>query len=122
MNTVVFHLFLKCLNTSDTHTIDHANTVLVDGLKIHAAVVDGLLGGYHGQLCVAVHLTSLLAVQVVVHIEVLHLAGKLGLEVGGIETCNSSSTTDARNKVFPCFLRRIAYGGDGTETCYNNSF
>ena len=31
---------------------------------------------------------------------------------------NRSSTADAIEEVFPCFLNRVSYWSDGTKSCY----
>ena len=122
MSTIVAHLVLEGLNTTDTHAKHDADTVLVLLLQIHAAILDSLLGSNEGQLRVAVHLASLLAVQIVVHVEVFHLAGELSLEVGCIEMCNRGSTALASEEVLPCFLHVVTQWRNGTQSCYYYSF
>ena len=80
MDTIVFHLVLEGLNSTNTNAIDHADTIHVLCLQVHATILDSLLGSNHSQLCITVHLTGLFAVKILVHVEVLYLAGKLGLE------------------------------------------
>ena len=120
--TIVAHLILEGLDTADAYAEDHADAVLVLGLQVHAAVVDSLLGSNHGQLSVAVHLACLLAVQVVVHVEVLHLAGELCLKVCCIEIRNRSSTADTIDEVFPHLVGVVADRRHSTQSCYDDSF
>ena len=77
---IIFHLVLESLDTTDTYAINYTNAVLVLCLQIHAAIFNGLLGSNQGQLGIAVHLASLLAIQIVVHVEVLDLTSELSLE------------------------------------------
>ena len=76
VNTIVFHLILEGLNSTNTNSVNHTDTVLVFCLKIHAAVLNSLLSSNQGQLCVAVHLTCLFAIQKIVHVEVLYLTSE----------------------------------------------
>ena len=46
MLAIVHYFFLESLNTTDTHTEDNTDAVPVNSLKIHAAVLDSLLGSY----------------------------------------------------------------------------
>ena len=85
MLAVVHYLVLECLDASNADTVDHAHAVFVDSLQIHARVLDSLNGTDHGQLRAAVHLTSLLAVDVVIDIEVLDFTSELRLEIGCVK-------------------------------------
>ena len=80
VNTIIHHFLFKSLNATDSYAKDNTNAVLVNSFQIHAAVLNSLFGCYQGQLSVTVHLTGLFAVNIVVYVEVLHLAGKLSLE------------------------------------------
>ena len=119
---IVFHLFLKSLDATDTHAEDNTDAVLVHSLQVHLAILDSLLGSNHGQLGVAVHLAGLLAVQVVVHIEVLHLACELGLKQCCIEKCNGGGTTDSVEQVLPHLLGSVADRRNCAKSRYNYSF
>ena len=77
---IVLYLILEGLDTTNTYAVNHTNAVLVFCLQIHAAILNGLLSSNQGQLGVAVHLASFLAIQIVVYIEVLYLTSKLCLE------------------------------------------
>ena len=122
MSTVVHHLLLEGLDAADAHTEHHADAVLVFLLQVPAAVLHSLLGGNEGQLRVAVHLACLLAVEVLVHVEVLHLAGERGLKQGGIKLCNRSGSADTLEHVLPHLLRGVAQRCNGTQSCYDDSF
>ena len=108
MGSIVGYLVLESLDTADTYAVDHTNAVFVFGLQVHGAVLNSLLGSNQGQLGIAVHLASLLAVQVCVDVKVLDLTGKLRLEVGGIEMGNRSCTALACQHVLPSLLGSIA--------------
>ena len=81
MYTVVLHFILEGLYTTDTHTKNHTDAVFVYAFQVHSTVLNGLHCRNHGQLCVAVHLACLFAVDEIVDVKSLHLAGELGLEV-----------------------------------------
>ena len=85
VGAVVANFVLKGLDASDANAEYHADAVFVCRIQVHAAVVDCLDGRDEGQLGVAVHLAGFLAVYVVVHVEPLHLAGKVGLELGSVK-------------------------------------
>ena len=120
--TIVHHLLLESLDTADANTEDHTNAVLVDCLQIHATVFHGLNGGNHSELRIAVHLAGFLAIKVIVHIEILNLAGKLCLKQGCIEKCNGCSTAYAVDEVLPRLFWRITYRRHGTKARYDYSF
>ena len=114
VSPVVFHFVLKRLDTADTHTIDNTDTVFVFGFQIHSAVFYGLFGSNDGQLCIAVHLSCFLAVNILIDIEPLHFTGELCLEFRGIEKGNRSSTTLTGQQVFPSLLSVETYRRNGT--------
>ena len=122
VESVVGSLLLKRLDTADTYTIDHADAVLIDLVEVEAAVLHTLHGTGHGQLCVAVHLAGVLAVDPLVGIPVFHLTGKLGLEVGGVEQRNRSCAAHTLDHVLPSLLGSVSQRGDSAETRYDNSF
>ena len=122
MGSIIAYLILEGLDTTDTNTIDNTNAVLVLCLQVHTAVLDGLLGGNEGQLCVAVHLAGFLAVDIFVDIQVLDLTGKLCLELRCIEKGNRCSTALASQHVLPSLLGRVAQWRNGTHTSYYYSF
>ncbi len=119
---IVAGFFLKGVYAADAHAEHHADAVFVDGFEVHAAVLDGFHGGYEGVLLVEVHFAGLLAVYVVGRLKAFHLAGKLCLELGGIEMGDGAGTADAFLKVFPRFEGGVAQGGEGAEACHYHSF
>ena len=119
----VAHLFLKGVHAANAYAIHHTDAVLVGSLQVDAAVLDALDGTSQRILAVEVHLAGFLAVDAEVGwLEILYLAGKLCLELRGIEMCNRAGTAHAVHQILPGFLDRISQWGDGTKTCYNNSF
>lgn len=119
---IVGHFFLEGLDTTDAHAEDYADTILVFCLQVHTAILDSLLGSNHGQLGIAVHLASLLAVEIVVYIEVLYLTSKLCLKFRCVEKCNGSGSTDSVEQVFPHLIRSVADWRHCAQTRYNYSF
>ena len=122
MQTVVCHLVFEGLDAADAYAVDHAYALLVDGVEVYLAVFDGLLGSYDGELCVAVHLACLFAVDEIVDVKSLHLAGELGLEVGCVKACDGCCSALSGEQVGPCLLGSVAYGGNGAYACYDYSF
>ncbi len=118
MLAVVHHLVLEGLDATDADTVDDADAGLVLLLEVEPRVLDTLDGADHGQLRVAVHLAHFLAIQVVSDVEILHLTGKLRLEVCRIKMRNRRSTALSGHEVLPRLLRCVAHGRDGTESCY----
>ena len=116
--SIIGNLVLESLYTTNAHAIDNADTVLVHFIQIQSGVLHTLHSRNHGQLCVAVELACLLAVNVVIDIEVLNLASELCLKQRTIEMGNRRSTALAGKQVLPSLLRRVANRCNGTETCY----
>lgn len=77
--TVVDNFLLESVYTSDTNTVDNAYTILVDTLCIDAGILYALNGTGHSQLGVTVHLADLFAVEILLGIETLNLAGEVCL-------------------------------------------
>ena len=121
MSTVVLHLILESLDTTDTYTEYNANVVQVFLLKINFSVLYTLHGSNHSQLGITVKLASFLTINPIIDVQVFNLASELGLEKGCIEMSNRSSTALSSKKVIPGFLWIITYWSHSTETCYNNS-
>ena len=119
--TIICYFVLECLDTADTHAINDADTVHVFLLEVETRVLHALHCANHSQLRVTVELAGLLTVNPVVHIEVFHLAGELGLEEGSVKMSDRSSPTLSCNKVLPGFFRRVSHRSNRTETCYNYS-
>ena len=44
MHSIIFHFCLKGVDTSYSHTVNHADAVFVHRVKVHLAVADGLYG------------------------------------------------------------------------------
>ena len=107
--SVGFNLLLESLDAADADAIDDTHAVLIQTFLLQAAVGDGLLGGSDGILAIEIHLAGLLAVDAIfLGVEVLHLAGKLRLELLGIEMGNRCSTTHARHQVLPRLIDGVA--------------
>ena len=122
MSTVVAYFIFKSLNTTDTYSINNAYACLVFLFEIHAAVFNSLLSSNDGQLCVAIHLAGLLAINVVIDVKVLHLTSKLCLEFRGIEKRNRRSTALASYHALPSLLGRVTQRSNGTHASYYYSF
>ena len=119
---IVLYFFLEGLNSTDTYAKDHTDAVFVFSLEIHLTVFDSLLGGNHGQLGIAVHLTSLLAVDKIVDIEVLHLTSELCFEFTCIKKCNRCCAANSVEQVVPHLFWSVADWCHCAQTCYNYSF
>ena len=122
IDSPVAGFFFKRMDAADTYTEDYADAVLVNSFEVHTAVLDSLLGSHEGILLVEVHLAHLFAVEEVGSLKALHLASKLGLEVGSIKVGDRCSTADTILNVFPSFGHSVTDGGQGTETCDDHSF
>ena len=119
---IVTYLIFEGFDTTDTHTKDNTDTVLVLLLQIHITILNGLLGSNQSQLGIAVHLTGLLTIQIVSNVEVLHLTSKLSLKISCVEKCNRSGTTDSIEQVLPRLFWSVADWRNCAKTCYNYSF
>ena len=108
MCAIVAHLVLKSLDTTDTNTVNHADTILVFILQIDTGILYTLNGRDKGQLGVAVEFAGLLAVNPLIDIEILDLAGKLCFKLGCVELCNGCGTALTGQHGFPCLLCAIA--------------
>ena len=96
MLSIVHHLVLESLDTAYTNAIDDTYAVLVNRIKIHLRIGHGLHGCYHTELCAAIHLAGIFAVDEVVGLEALDLTRKLRAELRGIKKRNRSCATLAR--------------------------
>ena len=122
IDSPVAGFFFKRMDAADTYTEDYADAVLVNSFEVHTAILNGLLGSHEGVLLVEVHLAHLFAVEEVGSLKALHLASKLGLEVGSIKVGDRCSTADTILNVFPSFGHSVTDGGQGAETCDDHSF
>ena len=102
--SIVHHLVLESLDTANADAIDDTHAVLVHCIEIHLRIGHGLHGCYHTELCAAIHLTGILAVNEVVGLEALDLARKLCPELRRIKKCNRSCATLAGKDVLPCLI------------------
>ena len=71
---------------------------MIQARDIQVAILDGLLGGGHGQLGVAVVAPRLLGIHVKCRVEILHFGTYLASELGGIETGYASDSALAGQK------------------------
>ena len=122
VQTIVYHLVFKGLDAADAYTVNHAYTLFVEGVEVYLAVFDSLFCSDDGELCVAVHLASFLAVDIVVYVEAFNLASKLCFEVGGVKMGDRGSTALTCQQVCPGFFSSIAYGCNGANARYYYSF
>lgn len=122
VDTVVFHFVLEGLDAADAYAEDHTDAVLVFLVEVHGTILHGLLGSDESQLRVAIHLARLLAIDIVVDVEVLHLAGKLRLEIGGVKAGDGSCSALSCHHVLPGLFGRVAQRRDGTEAGHYYSF
>ncbi len=81
MLTVIHHFVLKGLDTADTDAVNDTDAGHVFLLQIDTSILHTLNGTDHSQLGATIHLASLLAVNVIIDVKILHLAGKCRLEV-----------------------------------------
>ena len=121
MSTIVLHLILESLDTTDTYTEYNANVVQVFLLKIDISILYTLHGSNHSQLGITVKLASFLTINPIIDVQAFNLASELGLEKGCIEMSNRRSTALTSKEALPSFLRSITNWSHSTETCYNNS-
>ena len=119
--SIVHHLVLESLDTTDADAINDTHTVLVYRIKIHLRIGHSLHSSSHTELRAAIHLARFLAVKIVGSLEVFHLTSKLRSELGSIEQCNRSSTALAGQQVGPRLFSRVAYWGERTHSRYNYS-
>ena len=119
---IVAGFFFECTDASDAGAEDDADTVQIFFLYVKTGIAHGLFGYRNGILRVQVHLAGFLAVDVLGCIEVLHLACKLCLEKGSIEMSNRSSPANPVDQILPKLGDCVANGGNGTKTCYHDSF
>ena len=121
--SIVAGFLLESVEATDTGGNDYADAVAVEiGSILDTGISDSLTGCDDTILCIEVELTEFLAVEMVVGIVVLDLAGKLGFEFGGVEMGDGSGAALAGYGVEPCGLNIVAYGGDGTEAGHHYSF
>ena len=119
---IVSNFLFKGFDTADTHTVNHANAVTVFLFHVQTTIFNTLHSRDNGQLGIAVHLASLLTVDIVGHVEVLHLAGELAFEIGGVEMCDGCCATLTGQQVSPRLFGRVANGGNGSKTRHYYSF
>ena len=119
---IVSNFIFKGFNTSDTHAVHHTNAVTVFFLHIQSAVFDTLHSRNDGQLCISVHLSSLLAVDVIGHIKGFYLASEFGFEIGGVEMCDGRCATFTGQQVSPRLFGRVANGCNGSKARHYYSF
>ena len=80
-------------------------------------ILTGAFGsGKHGELGVWIDLAEFLAVEVLLCLEVLHLAGEGGLEERGVEMRDGRGTARAGQQVCPIGFHVIADGGHSTQS------
>ena len=103
---VATDFLLEGAETTDTRGDDDPDTVLVHLLYIELGVSDRLFGRYHSELGIAVEATCLLAINVLGDIEVLYLAGKLRLELRGVEEGDRTRSALASDDGFPRLASR----------------
>ena len=99
------------METADAGGENHADTVLVEVLVVEVGIVDGLAGSHEGIHGVEVERAGLLAVEMLRRIEILELAGKLGLELRGVEMGDGAGAADSVNSVIPAFRHVLADRG-----------
>ena len=119
---IVAGLFFEGVDAADTYAEDNADTVLVNGLEVHAAVLDSLHGGHEGILLVEVHLAGFLAVDIVGHLEVLDFAGKLRLKLRCVKMGDGAGTAHTFLQVFPRFGGGLTQRRQCAHAGYYHSF
>ena len=108
------NLLLEGLDAADANAEDHTHAVLIDGVEVHLAVGDGLLGSSNGILRVDVHLASLLAVDaVLLRVEAFDFTGELSLEFLCVEMGDGGCATLAGQQRFPSLLNRVSQRCEG---------
>ena len=122
MLTIVHYLVLKGLDTAYAHTENYTYAIFVQCLQVHAAVLNGLNGRHHGILGIFIHLAHFFAVYVLGHIQVLHLAGKMGLKQAAVEIGDGSGSAHTCHQILPCLIRGVTHRSHSTKSCHYNSF
>ena len=111
------------MKTADTCGDDYTDAVAVEVLFfLKTGISDGLTRSHHGILGIKVELTQLFAVEMLVAVETLDLAGELGFEQRCVEMGDRAGTTYAIDGVFPGGLHIVAERSDGAEACDYYSF
>ena len=72
-------LLVEGLNTTNTRSKNHTDTVLIYLVQIHRSIGNSLLGCIDGQKTITVALASLLPIHDLQRIEILHFASELCL-------------------------------------------
>ena len=119
----VAYFVLEGVHASYAYTVHHSDAILVCLVQVDAAVLYALDGSCHGILAVEIHLASFLAVYAGISgVESFYLAGKLRLEVRGIEMRDRRSTANPIHHGLPCVLGGIAQWANGSYARHDNSF
>jgi hypothetical protein len=84
--------------------------------SVQSAVLDGLIGTHHSELGVRVHFAGLLAVDEILGVEPLHLAGETRLELGGVEAGYGRSSATAAHQALPVLLEGVPEGSERAQT------
>ena len=121
---VVSGFFLESVKTTDAGGNNHTHAVAVKTIAFgfQSGVGHGLAGRYHGILGIEVELACFATVEVLLGVEVLHLASEACLEQGGVEMGDRASAAYTVLGVLPGGGHVVADGGDGAKACNYDSF
>lgn len=109
------------MKSSDTYSENNSDFIQIFFFDINSGISYSFLCSSDGILCIQVHLTSFLAIDKIVHIEVLYFASKLSLELRCIEMSNRPCSAYSIDKVVPEIRNSITYRCERTKTCYHYS-
>lgn len=120
---IISGLLFESVKTADACGDDYTDAVAVEVLFfLKTGISYGLTRSHHGILGIKVELTQLFAVEMLVAVETLDLAGELGFEQRCVEMGDRAGTAHAVDGVFPGGLHIVAERSDGAEACDYYSF
>ena len=118
---IIQNFFFESMKSSDTYSENNSDFIQIFFFDINSGISYSFLCSSDGILCIQVHLTSFLAIDKIVHIEVLYFASKLSLELRCIEMSNRPCSAYSIDKVVPEIRNSITYRCERTKTCYHYS-
>ena len=101
-------LILEGLQTTDTTSPDHTDTIAVDTLRQQATVLHCFIAANQCELSKGVHLPGLLPIEEILWVEALHLTGELRFEFARIEARYGRSSATAAHETLPVILEVVA--------------